>query len=191
MQTKMSDRRLFVKIKKKDKEAFMEAYDLYVDDIHRFVYFKVGSSEEAKDITSVVFLKAWQYILKENLDRERSLRALIYKIARNAIIDHYRQAKNREVSMDDSVVERPDEDHDLIKELEIDSDLEMVKKALGKIKDEYREILIMKYINEMSFAEIAEITGKSKGNARVISCRALKALKSVIQKESQKVGSDK
>jgi len=47
-------------MKKKDREAFVEAYDLYVDDIYRFIFFKVGRDEEAKDITSEVFLKVWK-----------------------------------------------------------------------------------------------------------------------------------
>ncbi|MBD3248117.1 sigma-70 family RNA polymerase sigma factor [Candidatus Falkowbacteria bacterium] len=182
----MNDRKLFVKIKKKDKDSFVKAYDMYVEDIHRFVYFKVGSQEEANDITSKVFLKTWGYILKESLDRERSLRALIYKIARNTIIDHYReQSRKSESSIDaseglsESLV---DEKQDLAKALEIDSDIEMIKKALPMIKDEYREVIIMHYINEMSFAEIADITGKSKGNVRVISYRALKALKEIIER---------
>lgn len=178
----MSDRKLFGKIKKKDKEAFIEAYDLYVDDIYRFVYFKVGNTEEARDISSNVFLKAWQYILKENVDREKSLRALIYRIARNIIIDYYRQASRREISVDIEAVEISDEGQDLAKALDIDSDLKIVKKALLKLKDEYREIIIMKYINEMSFAEIASITGKSGGNVRVLGYRALKALRDILEK---------
>lgn len=184
-QLKMRDSKLFVKIKKKDKEAFMEAYDLYVDDIHRFIYFKVGNGEEANDITSSVFLKTWEYILKENIDKERSLKALIYRIARNAVIDHYRKASQKDVGINDGEAERlPDEKEDLEARLELDSEMERVKNALPKIKDEYREILVMKYINEMSFAEIAEATGKSRGNARVISYRALKALREVLDKGS-------
>lgn len=176
----MSDRKLFSKLKKKDKEAFIEAYDLYVDDIYRFVYFKVGSREEASDITSNVFLKAWQYILKENINREKSLRALIYKIARTTIIDFYRQANRKEIGISEELENIVDDKQDPIRELQIDFELQMLEKALPKLKDEYREIIIMRHINEMSFSEISDITGKSAGNVRVLGYRALKALKDIL-----------
>lgn len=159
----------------------MEAYDLYVDDVHRFVYFKVGNTEEANDITSMVFLKAWQHILKESLDREKSLRALIYRIARNTIIDFYRQASRRTSGADMEKIQIIDEGQDLTRGVELNSDLKLVKEALPKLKDEYREVIIMRYIDEMSFSEIAGVTGKSLGGVRILSYRALKALKELLK----------
>lgn len=159
----------------------MEAYDLYVDDVQRFVYFKVGNTEEANDITSIVFLKAWQHILKESLDRERSLRALIYRIARNTIIDFYRHASRREFGADMENIQIIDDSQDPAKGVDFDSDLRLVKEALPKLKDEYREVIIMRYIDEMSFSEIANVTGKSLGGVRILGYRALKALKTLLK----------
>jgi len=61
MSKKNQDKKLFFRVKKKDTNAFIEAYDLYADDLYRFVFFKIGHSEEAKDLTSAVFLKVWNY----------------------------------------------------------------------------------------------------------------------------------
>src|SRR3989338_11153519 len=93
---KIEEKILFYKIKKNERQAFIKAYDLYIDQLYRFIYFKVGSKEEAEDLCSAVFLKAWNYILEKSLIEEKSLKALLYKIARNSIIDYYRKNKDKE-----------------------------------------------------------------------------------------------
>ena len=181
----MQDRKLFSKIKEKNKDAFMQFYDLYVNDIHRFVYFKVGKAEDANDLTSTVFLKAWKHVLKNDLDEEKSLRALVYKIARNTIIDHYRRASSGDVSLDQETEEGKkldiiDDTQHSDKNLELSLNIEKIKEALPRLKDEYRELIIMRFVNQLSFSEISHIIEKSKGNARVLTFRAIKALKDII-----------
>lgn len=170
-------------MKKQDREAFLQAYDLYTDDIYRFIYFKIGSDDEARDITSAVFLKVWNHVQSKGLDESKSLRAFIYKIARNLIIDHYRQSKEPASNIDDEEVGATlyDEKQDVAAAAEKSSDLELIKKALPRLKDEYREVILMHYVDELSFAEISDITGKSKGNIRVLAFRALKALRDIIE----------
>lgn len=172
-------------MKNKDKDAFIAAYDLYVDDIYRFVFFKVGGDEEAKDITSAVFLKVWDYLQSRNLDESKSLRALLYKTARNLVIDHYRRRREKEERLEDDGFGDwlADENQNLEKQMEVVSDLELVKENLARLKDEYREIILMKFIDELSFSEIADITGKSKGNVRVLSFRALQALRELLEEK--------
>ena len=187
------DKKLFFRVKKKDKDAFIEAYDLYADDIYRFIFFKVGRDEEAKDLTSAVFLKVWNYAQSRGLDESKSLRAFIYKTARNLIIDHYRQLRETESRLDDGerVLEEMlvDEKQDLEKQSEILSDMEMIKEGLILLKDEYREIILLRFIDELSFAEISEVTGKTAGNVRVLTFRALQALKDLLAEKNQKINS--
>src|SRR3989338_1839112 len=100
--SKIEEKLLIYKVKKNDKEAFIRAYDLYIDQLYRFIYFKVGNREEAEDLASSVFLKTWNYILENSLKDQKTLKALLYKIARNLIIDHYRKNKaGRMISLDD------------------------------------------------------------------------------------------
>ncbi len=179
---KFKERNLFSRLKKKDQDAFVQAYDLYVDDIHRFVYFKVGNKEEANDLTSIIFLKTWDYIKSNSLKDSRTLRALLYKIARTTIIDYYRQSRPH-VSLDDEEkkIDVIDENQDVMSQISINSDLELIRKKLPELKIEYREVLIMRFVNDLSLEEISEITGKSKGNTRVLVFRALKALRELIE----------
>ena len=174
---------LFSRLKSKDKQAFVRAYDLYINQIYRFVYFKVGSKEEAEDLTSAVFLKTWNYVQSGNAINYKTLRSLIYKIARNAVIDHYRKTSDQKnISIDSPISEADliDNNQDLKKQAEIASDMELVEVKLTKLKDEYREVVVLRFINELSIAEIADVLDKSKGNVRVLVYRALKALREIV-----------
>jgi len=179
---KFKERNLFSRLKKKDKDAFIEAYDLYVNDIHRFVYFKIGHKEEANDLTSIIFLKTWEYIKNNSLTDSRTLRALLYKVARTSIIDYYRQ--NQTISSIDDEnhpIDVIDDSQSVIEQISLNSDLEIIRKKLPELKIEYREVIIMRFINDLELEEIAEVTGKSKGNVRVLLFRALKALRELIE----------
>lgn len=184
MNKNRQDKKLLFRVKKKDKNAFIEAYDLYADDIYRFVYFKIGITEEAKDLTSAIFLKVWNYAQSQGLDASKSLRAFIYKTARNSIVDYYRQLRETETRLDDGenglLAVLSDEKQNLIKQAEISSDIGLVKAALSKLKEEYRDTILMRFVDELSFAEIAEITGKSVGSIRIQTFRALQALKDLM-----------
>ena len=182
----IKDKILYLRLKNKDKEAFIEAYDLYLNDIYRFVYFKVGDKEEAEDLTSCVFLKSWDHIQNNSITDYNTLKALFYKVARNLIIDHYRKkSRQNEVSYSDeqNAIDIADENQDIIKEVELANDIKNVETKIFELKDEYREVLILRYINEMSVNEIANILGKNKGNIRVLIFRALKALREVIEQK--------
>ena len=178
----VNDKELYNRLKKKDKEAFIAAYDAYLDHIYRFVFFKVSSQAEAEDITSQVFLKAWNHIQKSNLTDHKTLKSLLYKIARNTVIDHYRRkSRQLEVSLENQDLAQGeiDESQDIHRKVEIASEYKNISERMKLIKDEYREVILLRYINELSFGEIAEILDKTKGNTRVLLYRAMKALKEV------------
>ena len=185
--SKIEEKLLLYKVKKNDKEAFIKAYDLYVDQLYRFIYFKVGNREEAEDLSSSVFLKTWNYILEKKLENPNTLKALLYKIARNLIIDHYRKTKGREsVSLDnENGIKIIDEKQNPNYGLELKADLLVLETKLPKLKDEYREVIILRFFNELSIKEIAEILDKSKGNVRVLIYRALNALKELLSQDEK------
>ncbi len=187
MKGPFQNRILFARIKAQDQAAFAEAYDLFVDKIYRFIYYKVGAAEDARDLTSAVFLKAWDHIRENRLTDEKTLPSLFYKIARNLVIDHYRKnAKTREdVSLDDpdGAIDLADESQDPAGEFELASELAAVNDKLSELKDEYREAIVLRYIDELSISEIAEILDKSNGNARILIFRALKSLRELLNKD--------
>jgi len=181
---KIQEKVLLSRIEQKDKNAFVKAYDLYIDEIYRFVFFKVGNREEAEDLTSAVFLKAWNYVQESDNDLKfRTLKPLLYRIARTTVIDHYRR-RNRpgSVSIDDerNPVEIVDAGQNLEEQTGQLLDIRKVSGRILELKDEYREVIIMRYIEEFSIGEIAKIMDKSRGNVRVLTYRALKALRELL-----------
>lgn len=183
---KYQEKKTISRLKNKDKEVFIKVYDDFADDIYRFVYFKVGRIEEAKDLTSMVFLKTWNHIQNNTLTSADTLRALIYKIARTSIVDYYRETGSKlEISLDDEAhpIDLPDEKRDLSGDLDKNADLERIKSKLPYLKEEYREIIVLKFINDLEIEEISDVTGKSKGNVRVLLHRALNALKDLVSEE--------
>jgi len=160
----------------KDPEAYGKLYDLYVDRIFRFIFFKVSSVEEAEDLTADVFLKTWEYINTSN-DNIKNFNALIYRIARNKVIDFYRN-KTRETvkSAEDQLMEIADK-RNLAEEMSIKFEIKSVETYLRKMKDGYREVLLLKYVEEYSISEISKILDKTKGNVRVLLHRATETLR--------------
>jgi len=176
---------LLLLARNRDPKAFAQIYDLYVDQIYRFIYFKIYEKDEAQDLTSEVFLKAWQYISEGNV--VENLNALFYQIARNLVIDYYREKKNREMLVENEAdfesIEAVDDSQLTKIELKIEAD--KVVDQLINLKDEYKEVVILRYVENFSVKEIAEIVGKKKGNVRIILFRALSALKDLMGEKNE------
>ena len=185
---KLNDKLLYLRLTKKDKEAFVKTYDLYFDQIYRFVYFKVSSREEAEDLTSIVFLKTWGYVQDKSIKDYNTLKSLLYKVARNSVIDHYRkkssQAEQLSIDSGKMEIDLPDTNQDIHKNLEIADDYSQIKESLLELKEEYREIIVMRYVNELSIKEIALSLNKNRGNVRVTLYRALKALRNIVKEKT-------
>lgn len=190
---KFKDKQAISRLKNKDKDAFIKAYDDYAAEINRFIYFKLGSREEADDLTSNVFLKTWNHIQNKTLTDAKTLRALLYKIARNAVIDYYRSntgTSNLSLNDEENPIEIIDEEsvpETVHENIDQAADIKLIMDKLPILKEEYREVVIMKFVNDLSLEEIADISGKSKGNVRVLIYRALKALKDLVESDGAEV----
>lgn len=175
---------------KRDPEAFARLYDRYVGAIYRFVFLKLPTKEEAQDVTAETFTKAWQYICDNH--SITNMRALLYRIARNLIADHYRRAAPAPLSMDAAVVTfQADAASSILERLEHQisdggqgreliearADIALLLKQFDRLKEDYRDVLSLRLIDELPFQDIANVLEKKTGHVRVIYHRALKALK--------------
>lgn len=164
---------------KGDQEAFGKIYDFLVDQIYRYVYYRV-QGEEVEDIVETIFLKTWENI-KQYKPQKKSFSAWVFRIAHNLVIDHYRAFKDRVYDQLDPELPDHSRQHNPIKSAQSTFDNELLKKVLGKMKKQYRDIILYKFINELSNSEIAEILGKSEGSLRILQFRALKVLKQELE----------
>ncbi|MFC1598723.1 RNA polymerase sigma factor [Patescibacteria group bacterium] len=175
----LKEKYLLLQAKNKDSDAYSQVYDLYIDKIYRFIFFKVNNKEDVQDLTSEVFLKVWQYIIDGK--QIKNLNAFFYQVARNLVIDYYRKSSQKDIPIDEPANIAQDRlAIDEIKKIEAKIQFEKIEIKLGELKDEYREVIILRYIEGLSMIEIADIIGKKKGNVRVILYRALNTLKELM-----------
>jgi RNA polymerase sigma-70 factor, ECF subfamily len=183
MSSKISEKLLLYRLQaKQDPEAFAELYDYYVKRIYRFVFFKVSGHEEAEDITSDVFLRVWNHLSEGK--EIKSFSGLLYRTARNCIIDLYRSKSYQANPLLLSELPEGVEPSDLgvaAEKLTTHTGAEDIIKAIKKLKQEYQEVLTLKYVDELNITEIAEITGKGKIAVRVTLHRAMKRLKNIVE----------
>jgi RNA polymerase sigma-70 factor (ECF subfamily) len=167
-------------------EQFSQIYDQYIDKIYRFVYLKVNSQEIAEDIVSKVFTKAWEKFRIQNSEfRIQNTSAFLYQIARNAVVDYYRERGRTKIVAADLSWQMIDPSLNSQEKAIFSVDIDIVKNAMQKLKKEHQDIIIWHYLEDMPIAEIAELIEKPESTVRVMLHRGLKELKSVINKPFQ------
>lgn len=166
---------LLERLAAKDSAAFAEVYDLYVDRIYRYVALKLRSREDAEDIAAEVFKRLWQYVCDGGREID-NLNALIYQIARNLVADHYRDRSRAElVGHDDGTLEAVD-----VRQLELMHTVEQqaeLTTAIQRLPPDYRDVILLRYVEGLSTQDIAQIMDRSKGAVRVLLHRATDELR--------------
>lgn len=168
-----------------DKHAFGRLYELYADQIYRYIFYRSNEGhEEAADMTELVFLRAW-----ENLPhfgrrgRGGYFKAWLYRIAHNALIDHHRTKKEK-VSLE-AVPDQPGNLPHTAQLVEESEQLQAVLKVLEELDSLSRQVIVLRFFSGLSNKETADVLGISAGNARVIQYRALKKIKSFVDDEDE------
>lgn len=161
-------------------EQFSQIYDQYIEKIYRFVYLKVNSQEIAEDITSKVFLRGWEAFQGHKFEIKNQ-GAFLYQIARNAVIDHYRDKGRAKVVSADASPEIADPGTNAQDKAILSSDISTIKKAIQKLKKEHQDVIIWHYLEDMPISDIAKLLGKPAGTVRVMLHRGLKDLKDIIK----------
>jgi RNA polymerase sigma-70 factor (ECF subfamily) len=127
---------------------------------------------------SETFVKAWE-VVRERVDEIRNLKAFLWRIADNLVIDHYRRKGRAPVALTEEMEETLP--HDARIEERVDGVLarDELAGALGKLREETRKLLVMRYIDDLPIATIAEMTGRNANAVYVAIHRAVKELKDV------------
>ena len=165
-----------IECQKGNLEAFGSLYDLHVKKIYNFLYYRVYDRDLAEDLTSIAFTKAIENIKKFNPEKGQ-FSSWLYKIAQNSLIDNARTTK-KSVSIDEGF-DKSDEDRSLESSIDSKERLKKVQKYLETLSEEHQEIVKLRVWDGLSYKEIAEITGKTEGSAKVMFSRVI----AKIQKE--------
>jgi RNA polymerase sigma-70 factor (ECF subfamily) len=161
-----------------DAEAFGDLYMLHLDRIYRYIFYKVGNEREAEDLTEQVFLNAWEAIGGYR-HKGHPFYSWLYRIAHNVVIDYYRTGKEEE-PLDDVSFTLTDES--LKPEELMTQEAEVVRlcEAIAQLPEKRQELILLRFVEGLSHAQVAQILGKSEGSCRVMQHRALTALSEIL-----------
>lgn len=158
-------------------EAFGALYDRYHPDILRYFDARVRNSDVAQDLTQQLFLRAWQAVPRYQ-DRGLPFAAWLFRMARNIAVDHYR-AHRRLAPIDD--VDLPSDQAGAADGLIADERSARVRRALDRLSEDHRQVLILRFVLEKSAREIGQIMGRKEVTVRGLQHRALRALRAELQ----------
>lgn len=156
-----------------DTKAFRRLHTLLSTRVRRYIAFRVNRSEDADELTSEVFLRAWEYMTTHKVE---NLIALLFKMARNMIADHYRKS-GRTVPLTPAAEANLMDPGSIVQDAQLQEEYAELLAVMKGLKSEYQDVLRMRYLEEMSTEEIAEALDKTANATRVLLHRAKSALK--------------
>lgn len=158
------------------EQEFLKTYEREADAIYRYCYFRLYDKEKGTDFMQEAFTKAWQYISEGN--DVKNIRALVYKIANNLIIDYVRKKKEASLEVMQENGFEPGERMNEMTDNYLDA--KNAVKKLQELEKEFRDVVYMRYVENLTPREIAEILGESVNVVSVRIHRGIKKLKKLL-----------
>ncbi|NLD72490.1 MAG: sigma-70 family RNA polymerase sigma factor [Chloroflexi bacterium] len=168
---------------RRDPNAFGELYARYVDRIYSYIYHRVGNVHDAEDLTSRTFFRALSHISSYE-DKGLPFSAWLYRIAHNVLANWHRDRGRRPVVALDGIVLRSEGplQHPEAMALTGDDSRQLVE-AIRRLDPQRQELLVLKFSDGLSNAEIGEIMGRTEGAIKSLYHRTLLALRKELSKK--------
>ena len=175
-----------VKLSKEDKGAFGELYERYMPKMYSYIFYRTSNRHDAEDLTARVFFRAMSHI-GNYVDKGLPFQAWLYRIAHNLVANWHRdQGRRKIIALDDYVShslksEAPDR---LAEELE---EREQLMEAIRRLPEDRQQLLLLKFIDQLSNAEIGQIMSRTEGAIKSLYHRTLLSLRDELQRQEQAV----
>lgn len=184
VETPMADsqrmRELLDEAKEGNSEAFGELYEFYVTPIFRYIFVRVKDKDIAEDLTQTVFLKVFRNL---HAIENRFPRAYLYTVAKNILTDFWRKNNTKEfpIEMAERVASPVLVDEAVGERMDHETKMQSIRDSLSILSDDQREVILLKFIQDLSTEEIAAALDKNEEAVRQTQCRALKALRAHLK----------
>jgi RNA polymerase sigma-70 factor (ECF subfamily) len=167
-----------------DRQALADIYDAYHQPLYRYVYRQVGDVETARDLTSEVFQR-FLHALQNGGGPNRHLSGWLYRTAHNTVVDHHRRQQHRQhLPLYEELVDADDNPAE-IAERRIST--AKVRAALGRLTPDQQQVIVLRFLEGLSSAEVATLLDKPVGAVKSLQHRALAALQRHLALEEEKV----
>ncbi|OGZ64716.1 MAG: hypothetical protein A3A98_01850 [Candidatus Staskawiczbacteria bacterium RIFCSPLOWO2_01_FULL_40_39] len=164
------------------EQQFIEAYDKYSEAIFRHCYYRIFDREAAKDFMQETFCRTWKYISRGN--KIDNIRAFLYRTANNIIIDESRKRKN--VSLNEIMEKGFYPNIDTRKSTENSFTAQEILAVVNSIDKKYRDVIVLKYVNDLSPREIAKAIHEKENNVYIRIHRGLQKIKGIFLENEAK-----
>ena len=171
---------LIERAKRYDQRAISELYKRHVQSIYRYIYYRVGDVTVAEDLTAEVFLRALEGLAGFTY-RGVPFSAWLHRIAYARVMDHFRQQARRELLPLDERLVATGKGPQATVEARLDH--EELQSAIAQLTTEQQQVVILKFVEGLSNAEVARILGKSEGAVKSLQHRALNSLQRIMRGE--------
>ncbi len=163
-----------------DAEAFGRLFDIYADRVYRHILYRTGNHEDARDMTQEVFASAWKALPKY---RKTSVPFLgwLFTISHNRVIDYYRTRKDHSYLDTDMPLPASGPGPEELAEARFTQ--ARIRRAILKLPPDQQRVIVMSFIENLSYSEIAAAINKSEGNVRVMVHRGLKKMREILNGE--------
>lgn len=178
------EKQLVERASARDRQAFAQLYDRFVDKIYKYIYYKVGSSSEAEDLTAQTFLKAWEAIGGYQWT-ERPFSAWLYRIAHNLVVDYFRT--RRETTNLDDLPSLEERGASLEEVTELHLTAQVLQRAIRHLTADQQQVILLRFLEGYSTEQVAQLMGKQPGAVRTLQHRALVGLSFVFRKGLEKL----
>ena len=160
-----------------DRGAFLSAYDHFAPKLLKYGYFKTGANKDlAEELVQSVFYKTWEYLASDKRQAIKNIQAFLYRVARNAVIDHWRRGVKEPLPLMDELAEVSDNSA-WRDSAELAFQMEELVEVMRNIPPQYREVIELRYLEQLEIAEICAVLEKSSNSVYVLLHRALRAMK--------------
>jgi RNA polymerase sigma-70 factor (ECF subfamily) len=179
------DLSLLLRCQRGDVEAFGDIYEKYVDRVYRYICSLTSSPSEAEDLTAETFLRAWQAIGRYRW-RGKPLLSWLLTIAHNLVVSHVRQNSRQGPSWEQMGLEgRPSGAHPEEETYIAHLQYEKVFQAILKLRPLERQVILLRFVDQMDYREVAAALGKAVNSIRVAQFRALRNLRRMLLSEME------
>lgn len=174
----MPDESLLERARDFDQDALAEIYDRYADKIYHYIFHRVGSRPVAEDLTADVFVRMLEAVERDRF-AQTSLRAWLYRLAHNIVVDHYRARSNEQPLLLDErlgVVSGDPRPH-------IEARLAQagLRTALSRLTEKQQQVIVLRFGEGMTAPEVAEVLGTTEGAVRALQHRAVAELREILE----------
>ncbi|MBP3698525.1 MAG: sigma-70 family RNA polymerase sigma factor [Oscillospiraceae bacterium] len=169
-----------------DRDAFGELVEQYRDNVYRLAYRMCGNAYDADEAAQEAFVAAWRAL--PNFRGDAKFSTWLYRLTTNAAIDVMRREKRHQTVGDGEMMDLADDADSPQETVERTEQQEAVQKALATLSEEYREVLLLRYMEELDYAEIADVLQLPSGTVKSRINRAKAALKTALLKSGNIFG---